>query len=128
MKHNAELSVTVNIFTGILTKQLIIKAERYLKLVNELQIKDKMILEDFKEDVSDMSKGSTNEPHICFYSYVINAKGKLCKKSRRCVIYQKLTVVYCGYCTKAYCYVISGKKHNRTCLVDHIKEMKRKNS
>ena len=128
MKHNTELSVTANVFTGILTKQLIRKAEYYLKLVNKLQIKDKMIVKDFKEDVSDMSKDSTNELCIHFYPCVKNTKGKSYKKSRRYIVCQKLTVVYCRYCTKAYYYIISGKKYDCTCLVDHIKEMKKKNS
>ena len=75
-------------------------------------------------DVSDMSD-SIQEPKIKYYPTKTNEKGKTYKKSRRCVTCRMLSVAYCGCCNKAYCHSVGGKKHNRTCLLDHIKMMQR---
>ena len=72
-----------------------------------------------------MSENSVQEPKVKFYPSVTNEKGKTYKKSRRYIICQKLTVTYCRCCNKAFCYIVGGKKHDRTCLIDHIKIMKR---
>ena len=56
---------------------------------------------------------------------VTNAKGKTYKKSRRCVKCNHLTVAYCGCCDKAFCHAVGGRKHDRTCLIDHLKEMEK---
>ena len=83
--------------------------------------------DDYKE-VSLMGKGSSNkEPGNCFYAYITNKEDKICKKLRRCIIYQKLNVIYCYLYTKSYYYVVGRKKHNHKCLEDYIKIMKKNN-
>ena len=84
--------------------------------------------EDDKEEISDMSDTSIIKPSICFYPVVTNEKGKSYKKSRRCILCTNLSIAYCSCCNKAYCYSVGGKKHDQTCLVDHIKFMKRRMS
>ena len=85
-------------------------------------------LKDDKEEVSSMSKDSTyKEPGICFYPCITSKQGKMYKKSRRCIDCQKLTVIYCNCCSKAYCYIVGRKKHNHICLEDYIKIMKKRN-
>ena len=128
MKHNAELSATINVYTRILTKQLLRKIDSFMTSVDSLLIKDKIILKDYKEEILELSESlTTKEPCICFYLYLTNIKSKLYKKSRRCIICQKLTIVYYGYCTKAYCYAIGSKKHDCICLKNYVREMKMKN-
>ena len=71
-------------------------------------------------------KNSVKEPKVKFYLSVTNKKGKTYTKSTRCVFYNKLTVAYCGYCNKAFCYAVGGKKYNCACLINHIKIKKRR--
>ena len=105
----------------MLTKQLVHKAESYDQPLQNVNMKSK-----YKEeaDASDMSD-SIQEPRIKHYPTTTNRKGKTYKKSRRCVTCDKLSVAYCGCCDKAYCHSIGGKKHDRSCLIDHIKKMQR---
>ena len=72
-----------------------------------------------------MSDTLNNEPRVKYYKSNTNTKGKNYTKSRRCVKYHKLNIAYCSYCKKTFCYSVGRKMHNRTCLVDHVKEMKR---
>ena len=73
-----------------------------------------------------MSIASNNEPCVKYYKSTANTKGKNYTKSRRCIKCYKLSIVYYGCCKKTFCYLVGGKMHNRTCLLDHIKEIKRK--
>ena len=105
------------------------KAEYHHKVALEgTDIQNKIMVqeENDKEEISDMSDTSMIKPSICFYLVVTNEKSKSYKKSRRCVLCTNLSVAYCSCCNKAYCYSVSSKKHNQTCLVDHIKFMKRR--
>ena len=133
LKHNAELSVTINAFAGILTKQLLRKADNVLKSMAASSLQNKTILGTNEEEISDLSKSLhqnqdkiNKEPCVCFYPCITNKKGKTYKKSRRCIVCNMLTVTFCGCCNKAYCYAVGGRKHNCTCLEDHIKEIKKK--
>ena len=60
INHNTELLVTVNVFEGILTKELLKKIEYYLILVNKLLIKDEFKHKDYKEGVYKMSERFIN--------------------------------------------------------------------
>ena len=120
-KHNAELKMTINVYAGILTKQLIRKAVSYNQPLEKITMKAECKEE---AEVSDMSD-SIQEPRIKYYPTKTNGKGKTYKKSRRCVSCNMLSVAYCGCCDKTFCHSVGGKKHDRTCLIDHIKKMKR---
>ena len=74
IKNNAELLVIVNVFIGILTKELIKRAEWQLILVDRVKIENKIISVEYKEDVSNISEFVTNEPYVCFYSCATNSK------------------------------------------------------
>ena len=132
MKHNAEQSMTIKVFAGILTKQLLKKADNVMKSMasSSLGIVD-IHQTNYQEDVSELSSNflgspttKTKKPCICYYPSVTNAKGKTYKKSRRCVKCNHLTVAYCGCCDKAFCHAVGGRKHDRTCLIDHLKKRK----
>ena len=129
-KHNAEQWITVDVFAGILTKQLIRKAEYHRKAALEAGSAHKDVVIDAydeKEDISDMSDTSEKKPSILYYPVTTNKKGKSYTKSRRCVLCKTgLTVAYCSCCEKSYCYSVSGKKHDRNCMLEHLKMMKRK--
>ena len=56
MKDNTEYLVTSNVFLKILTKHIIQKVKLYSMLVSRLKIKNKLILSNCKEDVSNISK------------------------------------------------------------------------
>ena len=125
-KQHAEQAVTMLTFAGILTKQLLIKAN------NERPMSSDTIPRIFynndihkKEEVSVMSDDSNKDPCVKFYKTTTNAKGKNYTKSRRCVNCNKFSVAYCNCCNKTYCYAVGTTKHGRTCMIDHIKEMKR---
>ena len=77
-----------------------------------------------KEDTSDISDASVKKQSILFYSLVTNDKGKPHRKSRRYVLYSQLSVAYYSCCEKAHYYPVGGKKHGRTCIVNHVKFMK----
>ena len=126
-KHNAEQSVSVLTFAGILTKQLLIKAmNEQPALANNIPKTLKTNEDDTKEEVSVLSDASNNdEPHVRFYKTTKNAKGKSHAKSRRCVNCTKFSVAFCSCCNKTHCYSVGNTKHGRTCMADHIKEMKR---
>ena len=79
-----------------------------------------------EEGMSDMSNASLKKLSVLFYQLVINDKGKPHRKSRRCVLCSQLFVAHCSCCEKDYCYPVGSKKHNRTCMVDYIKHMKRR--
>ena len=124
-KHNAEQSVTILIFAGILTKQLLTKARNIAPTLEgsvpkDLNTKD----DDMRDELSEISDTSNDEPCVKYYKSTTNAKGKNYTKSRRCIKCQKFSVVYCGCCNKTYCYLVGNTNHGRTCLVNHIKEMK----
>lgn len=85
----------------------------------------KKVDHDYKEELSELSEASDHEPCIKYYQTATNAKGKNYTKSRRCIKCRNFSVAYCGCCGKTFCYSIGTKNHGRTCLVDHIKEMKR---
>ena len=99
-----------------------------MKFVHSALIKKEPKLKDDNEEVSSMSEGSSNkELGICFHECTTKKQGKTCNKSRRFVVCQKLTVVYCNCCTKDYCCAVGVNKHDRTCLEDNIKNMKKNN-
>ena len=76
-KHNAELSVTVNVFVGILSKQLLRKAKSYYNSNDSLTLKDRTISNNTKEEVSDMSEHLSSEKlRACYYLFITNTKGK----------------------------------------------------
>ena len=81
----------------------------------------------YKEEVSEMSEASIQELCIKFYLSITNTKSKTYKKSRKCIVYHKLSIAYCGCCNKAFCYSVGGKKYNRTCLINHMKIIKQNN-
>ena len=129
LKHNIELSITVKVYAGILTKQLLRKAKIILPKIDDgISVDVESINPYYKDEVSDISEASIAELKIKFYSITKNQKGKNYRKSRRCVEYNKLTVAYCGCCNKAYCYSVGTVNHGRTCLVDHIRFMKQQNA
>ena len=80
---------------------------------------------NYMEEVLDVSENSVKEPKVKFYPSATNEKGNAYKKSRRRVVCSKLTVAYCGCCNKAFYYAVGSKKHNCTCLINHIKMKKR---
>ena len=120
-KHNAELTITINVFAGILTKQLIRKAVSYTQplenITMNLKYKD-------EADVSDMSE-TVQEPKIKYYPSTTNSKGKTYTKSRRCVVCEKFSIAYCGCCNKTFCYAVGTTNYGCTCMTDHIKKMQR---
>ena len=133
MKHNAEATMTISTFTGILTKQLIKKAHNVMKTLASSAIHITNIDKTTnQEEISEIScsllQTPTKErtPCVKFYPAVTNKQGKKYKKSRRCVVCGSLTTAYCGCCNKAHCYAVreGRKKNTRTCLVDHLHEMK----
>ena len=131
LKHNAESTVSINVFAGILTKQLLRKANNVMKSMAASTMGIRCILGEQEQDISDMSASlqpsldkKNKEPRICYYPKITNAKGKTYKKSRRCVECNNLSVTYCGCCDKTYCHAVGPKNHGRTCLVDHIEKMK----
>jgi len=82
---------------------------------------------DEKEDISDMSDTSEKKPSILYYPVTTNKKGKSYTKSRRCVLCKTgLTVAYYSCYEKSYCYSVGEKKHDRNCMLEHLKMMKRK--
>ena len=127
-KHNAEQGISVELLTGIFPKQMLQKVEYYQKAaLEELNIDKEIIVEkeSSKEDIPDMSDNSMKKLSICYYSLVSDKKKKSCRKSRRCVLCQNLSIAYCGCCKKAYYYSVCGKKHDQMCLVGCIKFIKR---
>ena len=60
IKHNAESSVMVNSFAGILTKHLILKAELTKMLASRTKIKNYIMNGECEEDVSDFSETVTS--------------------------------------------------------------------
>ena len=72
-----------------------------------------------------MSDASNNELCVKYYKSTTNTKGKMHTKSRRCIKCHKLSIAYCDCYKKTCCYSVGGKMHNRTYLIDHIKEIKR---
>ena len=131
MKHNAEFTISINVFAGILTKQLLRKANNVMKSMATSTMGIKCILDKEEEEISEMSLSlqqspeKNKEPRICYYPVVTNKKGKTYKKSRRCVKCNNLSVTYCGCCKKTYCHAVGTRNHGRTCLIDHIDEMKK---
>ena len=137
MKHNTEQHVTVNVFAGILTKQLLRKAKNLMKSMATSTSHDiaNVINSEMQEQVSELSQSYasadmalnriSNKTNVCYYPMVANKQGKNYRKSRRCATCNKLTVTYCGCCDKSYCYPVGGKKHTRTCLNDHFEEIKK---
>ena len=81
-----------------------------------------------QEDVSKISDGVERKPSVCFYPKTLNKKGKNYTKSRQCIKGKKLTVAHYSCCNKPMYYAIGGRKHDRTCLVDHLKTMSNNNS
>ena len=95
LKHNAELSVTINVFAGILTKQLLRKADNVLKSMAASSLQNKTILGTNEEELSDLSESLhqnqekiNKEPCVCFYPCITNKKGKHIKNQEDalCVI------------------------------------------
>ena len=128
-KYNTEQSVSINVFARILTKKILTKVEYYAKAALEgTKMQNQIIVQEEagKEDISGISNTSVKKLRVCFYPAVTNEKDKLCKKSRRCVLCQNLSVACCSCCNKAYCYSFSRQKHDQTCLLDCIKFMKRR--
>ena len=125
-KHDAEQAVAILIFAGVLAKQLLIKANNERPISSETMPKTLNANDiDMKEEVSEMSDGSNNDPCVKFYKTAANAKGKNHTKSRRCANCTKFSVAYCDCCNKTYCYAVNNAKHGQTCAIHHIKEMKR---
>ena len=85
----------------------------------------KKVNTDYKEELSELSEASDQEPCIKYCKTATNAKGKSYTKSRRCIKYQNFSAAYCGCCDKTFCYSAGMKNYGRTYLVDHIKEMKK---
>jgi hypothetical protein len=131
IKHNAEQTITIKVFAWILTKQLLKKADNVMTSMtsSSLEIIDIHNKND-QEDVSELSNNflaslttKTKKTCICYYPTVTIAKGKTHKKSRRCVKCNHLTVDCCGCCDKVFCHAVGERKHDRTCLIDYLKEM-----
>ena len=94
-KHNAELSITANVFEGILTKQLTQKAASCQQPLENATLQSKLKeVPDYREEASDMSENLVKELKVTFYSLTTNSKRKSCKKSRRCIISNNLAVPY----------------------------------
>ena len=114
------------ICAGILTKQLLLKERNNLPTIyDDIPTDFKTNDDDYKEEVSEMSNASNNEPCVKYYKSTTNTKGKMHTKSRRYIKCRKLSIAYCSCCKKTFCYSVGGKMNNRTYLVDHIKEIKR---
>ena len=71
-----------------------------------------------------MSQTTAHKLRIKFYLSITSTKGKTNKKSRRHIACNELSTTYYGFCNEAFCYLVGSKKHNHTCLIDHIKMMK----
>ena len=92
-------------------------------------LKDRTIINNTKEEISDMSKHLSPEKlYVCYYSFITNTKGKIHEMSRRCIICNKLTVAYCDHCNRGYCYSTCTLNYGRICLIDYIKIIKRAKS
>ena len=72
-----------------------------------------------------MSDASNNKLRVKHYKSTTNTEGKNYTKSKRCIKRGKLNIDSCGCYKKTFCYSVDRKMHNRTCLIDHVKEMKR---
>ena len=99
--------VTIIIFTGVLSKQMLKKIKSLITFIEDLVISNNAVIKDSKEEISKMSDPLINEPrklHASFHLCVTNSKKKLHEKSRRFINHYKLTTICCSYCNKAYCY------------------------
>jgi len=128
MKHKAETGVTCNLFTGILTKQLLKKAHAIMRSLGSTSIDTIYTLHSVEEEISDLSYISDVEPSADLFKLVVNVKGKSYRKSRRCIQKEcnKLTTTYYSCCRKSYCYATESSRHTRPCMAKFFEEQKNK--
>ena len=125
MKHKAEAGMTCNLFAGILTKQLLRKADDVMRKSASSNIRTIDTSHSEDEPVSDISCTSDPGATVRYYDLIVNSKGKSYRKSRRCIKVgcNMLTTTYCSCCKKAYCHATDRSRHDRKCLTEHIRLM-----
>ena len=123
MKHKAEDGMTCNLFAGILTKQLLRKADDVMRKSASSNIRTIDTLHSEDEPVSDISCISEPGATVQYYDLVKTTKGKTYRKSRRCIKVgcNMLTTTYCSCCNKAYFHATNHSRHGRKCLTKQIR-------
>jgi len=85
MKYKVETGVMCNLFAGILIKQLLKKAHDVMRSLGSTEIDTIGTLHSAEEEVFDLSYISGVESPACLFKLVVNVKGKIYRKSRRCI-------------------------------------------
>ena len=129
MKHKAEAGMTCSLFTGILAKQLLRKANAFKRKSTSSNITTIDTSNSEDDPVSDLSYTSEPGTKVRYYAVTTNSKGNSYRKSRRCVKVgcNMLTTTYGSCCKKAYCSATDSSRHERKYLTEHkcIMENKR---
>ena len=100
IKHKVEAGMTCSLFTGILAKQLLRKANEFKRKSTSSNIMTIDTSSSEDDPVSDLSYTSEPGRKVRYYALTTNSKGKSYRKSRRCVKVGciMLTTTYCSCC------------------------------